>query len=408
MTGIFWGTKRNLENHANGKLEMVKSKNNVDNLNPLNEAPFGDIVREFETQMGQNNRVFLIGAGCSRCAKLPLMSELTESVLNEDMLGDSAKRVLSYLKKQYEGGHGTTIEDYMSDITDIMAIVARRQHCGAKNEKISLNEEQHGLEELENVLNEIKSVMVKILEPKVDIATHREFVRTVTALRTGKSGHGRVDYFVLNYDTLIEDALALECLDFVDGFAGGAVGWWDASVYGRNNVGARVFKVHGSIDWRLLEGDPMPRRMRGKILLESIKSEVRERVMIWPAATKYRETQRDPFAQILELMRLSLNPKQSQEVILTICGYRFADMHINVEIDRALRESQKRLNILIFTEEDEPVHWLKRWFEDKQVNEQVRIHAKRGFFHGGKVYKTDQELAWWKFENIVRLLGGEK
>ena len=93
---------------------------------------------------------------------------------------------------------------------------------------------------------------------------------------------------------------------------------------------------------------------------------------------------------------------------LTICGYRFADMHINAEIDRSLRESQKRLNVLIFTEEEKPVYWIKRWFEDKEINEQVRIHAKKGFFHAGKVYESNEELAWWKFENIVRLLGGEK
>lgn len=387
---------------------MEKSKKSIDDLSLLNNAPFDDVVREFETQMGQNNRVFLVGAGCSRCAKLPLMSELTERVFEDDTLSDLAKSALSFLKTQYEGGHGTTIEDYMSDIADIMSIAARRQDCGAKNEKILFDGKKYGLEELENVLNEIKNIMVKILEPNVEITTHRDFVRTVSALRTGKSGDSRLDYFVLNYDTLIEDALALECLPFVDGFTGGAVGWWDARVYGGSGVGARVFKAHGSIDWRLLQGDPLPRRMRGKVLLESIKDEVRERVMIWPAATKYRETQRDPYAQILELMRQSLNPKQSEEVILTICGYRFADMHINVEIDRALRESQKRLNILIFTEEDKPVYWIKRWFEDKQINEQIRIHAKRGFFHAGKVYESKEDLAWWKFENIVRLLGGEK
>ena len=387
---------------------MAKGGNSSDDLSSLNKAPFDDVVREFETQIGQNNRVFLIGAGCSRCAQLPLMSELTEKVFTDDSLSTQAKDVLSYLKTQYEGGHGTTIEDYMSDIVDIMAIAARRHDCGVKNGKISFDGNKYGLENLESVLNEIKNLMVKILEPNVDITTHREFVRSVSALRMGKSSDGRLDYFVLNYDTLIEDALALECLPFVDGFAGGAVGWWDASVYNPSAVGARVFKVHGSIDWRLLKGDPLPRRMRGRALLEGIKDEVKERVMIWPAATKYRETQRDPYAQILEMLRLSLNPKHSEEVVLTICGYRFADMHINIEIDRALRESQKRLTVLIFTEEDRPMHWLQRWFADEEVNEQIRIHAKRGFFHAAKVYESQDELAWWKFENIVRLLGGEK
>ena len=51
----------------------------------------------------------------------------------------------------------------------------------------------------------------------------------------------------------------------------------------------------------------------------------RERVLIWPATTKYRETQRDPYAQILDFMRQSLRPPMRSEVVLTICGYAFGD-----------------------------------------------------------------------------------
>jgi hypothetical protein len=389
---------------------MDSGTRSVDDLSGLSKAPFDEVVREFESQMAQSNRAFLLGAGCSRCANLPLMSELTEKVFACDSLSVSTKNVLEYLRTKYEGSHGTTIEDYMSDIVDILTMAKRRRDCGARNEKVAFDGQEYGADDLEKSLNEIKDLMVVFLKPKnVDIARHREFVRTVCSLRTGKRGSdNQVDYFVLNYDTLVEDALGLECLPYVDGFTGGAVGWWDADTYKKKDTVARVFKLHGSVDWRLLGEDSLPRRMRDKDLLESIKNEVREPAMIWPAATKYRETQRDPYAQILELMRESFSPRESREVILTICGYRFADMHINAEIDRALRQSQRRLNVLIFTEDNEPVDWVKRWFEDKEVNEQVRIHAKRGFFHADKVYKSNEDLPWWKFENIVRLLGGEK
>jgi hypothetical protein len=297
----------------------------------------------------------------------------------------------------------------MSDIVDIMAVAARRQECGARNREVDLGAKKYSAKDLEGVLSDIKNVMVGLLQANTDIRTHREFVRTVYSLRTGKrSDSDRVDYLVLNYDTLIEDALALECLPYVDGFAGGAIGWWDANTYKVSEAGARVFKLHGSIDWRLFEGDTLPRRVRDGGLLESIGDEIKERVMIWPAATKYRETQRDPYAQLMEGMRCALNPKQPQEVVLTICGYRFADVHINAEIDRALHESEKRLTVLIFSEEEKPTQWVERWYTHAEVSEQVRIHTKRGFFHGKKVYKADQDLGWWKFENIVRLLKGER
>jgi len=388
---------------------MSDDTKQINELAALSKAPFDEVVRKFETLMGQNNRVFLLGAGCSKCAKLPLMDELTDKVMDSGSLGDTAKRVLGYLKEQYDGGHGTTIEDYMSDIVDIMAIAARRRDCGAKDAKVDFRGKKLDADELGDVLNEIKNVMVDSFEAKVDIQTHREFVRAVYSLRTGKTNSSdRVDYLLLNYDTLVEDALALERLSYVDGFAGGAVGWWDANTYKLAKSGSRVFKLHGSIDWRLFEGDVLPRRMRDGGVLRSIEDEIKERVMIWPTATKYRETQRDPYAQLLEAMRLSLNPKEAQEVILTICGYRFADTHINAEIDRALHESAKRLNVLIFTEEEKPTGWVERWFKNKEVNQQVRIHAKRGFFHGDKVYPASEDLTWWKFENIVRLLRGER
>jgi hypothetical protein len=40
--------------------------------------------------------------------------------------------------------------------------------------------------------------------------------------------------------------------------------------------------------------------------------------------------------------------------------------------------------------------------------EQVLLFANRGFFHGTQSATTTTDLLWWKFENITRLLGGER
>ena len=40
--------------------------------------------------------------------------------------------------------------------------------------------------------------------------------------------------------------------------------------------------------------------------------------------------------------------------------------------------------------------------------EQVLVFANRGFFHGTQSDATTTDLLWWKFENITRLLGGER
>ena len=67
-----------------------------------------------------------------------------------------------------------------------------------------------------------------------------------------------------------------------------------------------------------------------------------------PASTKYRETQKDPYAQLAELGRESIRTISGSQKILITCGYGFADSHINLEIDRALRESEGRLTVVVF------------------------------------------------------------
>ena len=64
--------------------------------------------------------------------------------------------------------------------------------------------------------------------------------------------------------------------------------------------------------------------------------------------------------------------------------------------------------MIAFSSEDEPVGRLKEWNQTAQIREQVLIFAKRGFFHGDTVDRSTHDLPWWKFENVVRLLGGER
>jgi hypothetical protein len=210
---------------------------------------------------------------------------------------------------------------------------------------------------------------------------------------------------VLNYDTLIESALGLHKVAYADGMNGGACAWWDSTTFNVAGIEARVLKLHGSIDWAEIPNDPMPRRIANYC---SLPTGYEQSVLIWPASTKYRETQRDPFAQLIELARRILHPESGSQVVLTISGYSFGDSHINIEIDQALRQSDGELTIVVFTADDEPKGELKRLHEDKAVTDQVRIYARKGFFHGSTIEKSAVDLPWWKFENIARLLGGER
>jgi hypothetical protein len=376
-----------------------------ENLAVFSSAAFKDIVQDLRDLMSQSNLAFLFGAGCSFKAGLPLMLGLTEEVLKNKSLSDKTMVILNSVKEYFSGSANSTIEDYMSEVVDHLSIAERRAVRGATRGTITVENNEITVIELAKALDDIKQAVAQIIcEKDVDIVHHQHFVRSVHgSLQAGKPGR-IVDYFVLNYDTLLEDALGLEKVDYVDGFAGAATGWWDPSVFQNEGVAARVFKIHGSIEWCLLEGDPLPRKVRAGIK----RNATRKNVLIYPASTKYQETQRDPFAQLMQNMRISLRPTEREEVVLAICGYSFSDPHINLEIENALQLSAGRLTVAAFIGDTALCGTLLKWMDNPIIREQIRVYTGNAFLHGDKVIKSDNELSWWKFEVLARLLGGER
>lgn len=376
-----------------------------DDLKLFSSAELKDVVQDTRELLSQNRLAFLLGAGCSKKAGLPLMPELTEKVLGHDKIDMETKKLLKKVRELFSGAKCDTIEDYMSELVDILSIAERRTQLGATQSTVSVGDQKKSSAELKDALDEIKQAGSSTIgDTEVDVTTHQQFIRAIhSSLQAGKVGRC-VDYFVLNYDTLIEDALGLEQVVYSDGFIGAATGWWEPSTFRTEGKAARVFKIHGSIDWCLLEGDSLPRRIRSGIKAESDMNHV----LIWPAATKYQETQRDPFAQMLNYMRQSIHPSEGKEMVLAICGYSFSDSHIDLEIENALHQSDGRLTIAAFVETDEPEGKLQEWLALPDISEQIRVYAKKGFFHGDKQIKLSDDIPWWKFEILARLLGGER
>jgi SIR2-like domain len=380
---------------------------NTDDFAPLRVSPFADHLKKFEEMITQGKRAFLIGAGTSKSAGLPLLEELTQSVFKSARLSVADKAILTALAHNFDGAKNPNIEDYLSELIDLLAIAERRTNRAASMQLINIDGVNYSKTELQGTLLDIKSAIVETLCHEVDIETHREFVRGVhRAIRPGKRGSDQsIDYLVLNYDTLLEDALALEKVPYADGLEGGPTGWWSPSTFDRADIYARIIKLHGSIGWRELPDDPLPRRIPNE-LVQSIKD--CDQVMIWPASTKYRETQRDPYAQLADRARKSLRPSRNKDLVLIISGYSFGDSHINLELDRALRESGGQLAFMAFTSEEKLSGQLLAWNTDPATREQVLIFSRRGFFHGTNHSPSSTDLPWWKFEHLTRLIRGDR
>jgi hypothetical protein len=378
-----------------------------DDLSALGTKPFADAVVKLEELLTQSGRAFLIGAGCSKCAGLPLTAELTQEALRNEALDDTTKAILAAIRGLFDGAADANIEDYLSELIDLLAIADRRSSRGATQNSVTLGGVPYSKALLRTAADQIKKGIAGVIDKHVSIETHQDFVRAVhRPQRPGKSQSGQtVDYLVLNYDTVLEDALALERIPFADGLEGGVTGWWSPQTFDRDGLAARVFKLHGSINWCDFPNDPLPRRIGDRLQIAGAKE---RRILIWPASTKYREAQLDPYAQLAERARRVLRPSGGSLCVLVVCGYRFNDAHINLELDRALRESAGNLTIVVFTSDNEPSGQLATWHKDAAVMEQVLVFANRGFFHGNQSVPATEDLVWWKFENLTRLLGGER
>ncbi|MCY4543286.1 MAG: SIR2 family protein [Rhodobacteraceae bacterium] len=379
-----------------------------DDLSPLQCSNFEVALNEFDDLVVQGDKAFLLGAGCSKCAGLPLATELMGMTCESNQLDKPTKTILTTIENRFHGSTAANIEDYLSELMDFVANAERRKARGANKATVSLNEIEYSVQQLRDAVDQVKEAIAEAIDvERVNLQHHRQFIDAVhRPPRSGrKAGDRCVDYLVLNYDTLIESALALERLRYADGMRGGQNAWWDCSAFESNQLDARVLKLHGSIDWSEAPGESLPRRIATNVSLDNGN---KGRILIWPASTKCRESQQDPFAQLSQLARSILVPRPGRQTVLTVCGYGFGDRHINGEIERALRASRGELTVAVFTYDERPTGELKRLHEIDDIGDQIRIHARRGFFHGDTAVVSEVDLPWWKFETVARLLGGER
>lgn len=367
------------------------------------QKEFREAIKKLEELLSHSKAV-LLGAGASFCAGLPLTNQLTERALESEKLSADSKQILTAIQASFVGANPAShIEDYLSELIDWLAITARRANRNVPASQVAIGGSAYSNEQLIQAINEIKHAIFDVINVAIDSATHERFVQALhRPMRPGKDNQpSTIDYLVMNYDTLIEDSLALSQLRYADGLEGGVSGWWNPSTFEQNNLDARVFKLHGSINWAEHPSLLTPLRIAPHLKCGQGQS---TKIMIWPASTKYRETQLDPYANLLHRARAVLNPRDGSQRVLLIVGYSFGDAHINLEIERGLRASNGNLTAIVFTSDAEPDGILKIWHDDGAINEQLLIFADKGFYHADHKATSANSIEWWKFENLTQIL----
>tara|TARA_E500000318_G_C3564876_1_gene215230 strand:- start:1976 stop:3013 length:1038 start_codon:yes stop_codon:yes gene_type:complete len=243
--------------------------------------------------------------------------------------------------------------------------------------------------------------------PLIRIDEHLSFVRALFDTTHAGVAERRlpVKIFTTNYDTLLEDALALCGVPYWDGFDGGAVAFRSHRFGAQEPTSgfrAHVVKLHGSIDWhvddesriwRVRDGDTYPA--------------VDRRVVIYPQATKYIATQKDPFASQFDIFRRQLCLGGGH--VLVTCGYSFGDEHINEEIGSAMsRGDNDAVLLALISEADGMPKCLDEW-RNSSWGEHVYILTDKGVYVGAAgpfLVPRSAGHKWWTFEALAQLLTG--
>jgi hypothetical protein len=376
-----------------------------------------DLLEQLDRHLACASQAWLFGAGISKQAGVPLMQPLTDRVRVKAKDTPHQVVVDALFSELPAGSH---IEHFLSHLGDYATLAERAKAIevttvgGTKIKASALIEAHKAV--VEWIADIVRwgyraatdgqaEIIGEFGKPLVTIDGHKGFV--LALFNTAQAGlqdrRGPTNLFSTNYDTLLEDALALCSISYWDGFSGGAIAFRNHHFGEPPPAGyrAHVVKLHGSIDW--YAGDE---GKAWRIRAEDGYPARTGRVLIHPQATKYTATQRDPFAAQFDLFRRTLSTRSDN--VLAVCGYSFGDDHINQEIEFVMTTADNRTTMLVFYFEG--AGWadcLAKW-RTSEWGERLYVATEKGLYRGadGPYHKSPdgKDRDWWTFEGVTKLL----
>ena len=321
-----------------------------------------DPVRQIsfiQQALSQNRKPigFFIGAGCPLSIRInereengetksdPLIWDvagLTKIIANRLSSGDDKKpsswdRIVKIVKD--DGGGGDNIELLLSKIRILGSVAGDGTVRGMDAKE---------LEGLDNAVCEVISEEVSKSLPRNDTPYHNLAIWS-RSIRRDKPVH----LFTTNYDLLLEQALEESSTPYFDGFIGARKAFFDLGAVEDEALlpprWTRVWKIHGSLNWRL-EGK--------KNVVRSDQKTGGQSYLIYPSHLKYDQSRKMPYLAMLDRLKaFLLNPS----ALLFVCGYSFADEHINDIICRSLETNPTaHVFAFVFGKLGEPKYALAR------------------------------------------------
>lgn len=333
---------------------------------------------------------FFLGAGTSMAAGLEGIRELTEGV--RVALSPDLQPLYDSVKSSVEHG---TVEDILSRVR-----VYRELLRGTERKLDGFDETS--AKALDIAICQAIAGSVNNPPPN-GLEAHHTYVEWCRlALREQTT-----EIFTTNYDLLLENAFEDIGIPFFDGFVGAVNPFFvpesvDAdgtdldSDYYPPGSWIRLWKLHGSIGWRILT-DP-----RGTRVVRFGNNTGTGELLIYPSRDKYADSRKLPFITFMDRLRRFL---MIGETTLVVMGYSFGDQHLNEILYQGLR-SNRRLNVvaLQFDSMSEELKRASRTYHNLSVYS-ADLASVGGVIGGWDQPKKQVDWSVWDPDNKTFTLG---
>lgn len=290
-------------------------------------------VRHIQQALSQSKRPigFLLSAGCPLAVRVsanghdsvPLINDiagLTKSIADE--LSASQPDEQTVWDKLLKTFHEDEIQT--PNIEVILTRIRALKSVAGKGVVRSLN-----LNELEELDKEICAIIAREVDKELPTreTPFHNLAYWARAVRRQKPVH----IFTTNYDLLLEQALEETRTRYFDGFVGARRGFFDLGAVEEEATlpasWTRLWKLHGSINWKLVRDDGSTEVIRTE------QPDPAEKFLIFPSHLKYEESRKMPYLAMVDRLKAFL---LMPSAVMFVSGYSFGDEHINDVISRAL------------------------------------------------------------------------
>lgn len=273
----------------------------------------------------------LLGAGCPLAIRVP--NGAWTKPLIPDIAGLTAEvRANIEASQKYKGHFDKIIKRLADGGTPEPNVEGILSHVRALHDVIGTSTidglSKSDLDELDIEICRVTNEVVKARLPS-NMTPYHHLATWIGAISRAHA----VEIFTSNYDLLMEQALEERRVPYFDGFVGADRTFFDLASMEADNLPsrwARLWKVHGSINWWRTKTDEIQRRADGQ----------GDRLLIHPSHLKYDQSRRMPYLAMLDRLRAFLSAGQ---VVLITCGFSFTDEHITDAIVQGLSSNPKAI-----------------------------------------------------------------